>query len=120
MLMRQCFQLGTGKLLAKHTAIYIITALNRCLTATHRLNHRARKHNAVMRRRALRIGTENQLRRNANHQEGLSLKGNRHARLHEFRQIDLAAILLRQKDGALRVQQPERLHQARKNLLNLI
>ena len=53
-------------------------------------------------------------------QEGLSLKGNRHARLHEFRQIDLAAILLRQKDGALRVQQPERLHQARKNLLNLI
>ena len=120
MLMRQRFQLRTGKLFAKHAAIDIVTALDRRFAAAHGLNHRARKHNAVMRRSTLRIRAENQLRRNADHQEGLTLESNRHARLHELRQIDLAAVLFRQKDGALRVQQPKRLHQTRKNLLNLI
>ena len=120
MLMRQRFQLGTRKLFAKHTAIDVVAALNRRFTAAHGLNHRARKHDAVMRRRALRIRAEDQLRRDADHQEGLSLKGDRHARLHELRQVDLAAVFFRQKNSTLGVQQPERLHQTRKNLLNLI
>ena len=107
---RQRFQLGTGQFLAQNTAIYVIAALNRRFAAAHGLHHRACKHNAVVRRRALRISAENQLRRDADHQKGFTLKGHRHARLHELRQIDLAAVFLRQKDGALRIQQPERLH----------
>ena len=118
--MRQRFQLGTGQLLAQHPAIHVVTALNRRFAAAHRLHHRARKHNAVVRRRALRIRAENQLRRNADHQKGFALKGHRHARLHELRQVDLAAVFLRQKHGALGIQQPKRLHQTSQNLLNLI
>ena len=73
-----------------------------------------------MRGSALRIRAEDQLRRDADHQKGFSFKGDGHARLHELRQADLAAVLLRQKHGALRIQQPERLHQSGKHLLNLI
>ena len=120
MLMRQRFQLRTGQLFAQYAAIHIVTALNRRFAAAHGLHHRARKHDAVMRRRTLRIRAENQFRGNANHQKGLALKRNRHTRLHKLRQIDLAAVLFRQKHGALGIQQPERLHQASQNLLNLI
>ena len=116
-LVRQRFQLRTGQLLAQHAAIHVIAALDRRLAATHGLHHRARKHDAVVRRRTLRIRAEDQLRRDADHQEGFA---HRHARLHELRKVDLAAVLFRQKHGALRIQQPERLHQAGQNLLNLI
>ena len=119
-LVRQRFQLRTGQLLAQYAAIHVIAALDRRLAATHGLHHRARKHDAVMRRRTLRIRAEDQLRRDADHQEGFALKSHRHARLHELRKVDLAAVLFRQKHGALRIQQPERLHQAGQNLLNLI
>ena len=120
MLVRKRFQLGAGQLLAQHAAVHVIAALNRRLAAAHGLHHRAREHDAVMRGRALRIRAENEFRRNTDHQKRLAFKCHGHARLHKLRKVDLAAVILGQQDGSFRIQQPERLHQASKHLLNLI
>lgn len=76
-LVRQRFQLRTGQLLAQHAAIHVIAALDRRLAATHGLHHRARKHDAVVRRAPCASAAEDQLRRDADHQEGFALKGHR-------------------------------------------
>ena len=59
MLVSKRLKLRTSNLLAQYAAINVITALNRRFAAAHGLNHRAGKHDAVMRGSALRIGAEN-------------------------------------------------------------